>query len=364
MLGDPGDRAVALIYEAALDAARWPDAVTAISHALGCLQGTLEFHDRDAGVKDIVAPLCDPAFQRPYAEYYGKLFSLGWHTHRFPVGRLYEAGDCGIDAAFRRGEFYNEWWRPQGTGGASLLSNLVRDGQATASLTVYKPHGVDAFTTAERDAFASLVDHMIRAVSIQRRLQLDALAVTAAAAPHARDGFVLVDRDCRVLVAAPATAARLHAAGLLADAAGRARVRSDTRALERLVAAAAGDGACATGGDLALVGADGRRLAISVMPCRPADPPAPFAIDRPAALLCLADPAAQRQALAARLVARHGLTPAEAAVAIEIGRGDGRQAAAQRLGIRETTVRAHLTAIFDKLDVRRQAELTRFLSRA
>lgn len=54
---------------------------------------------------------------------------------------------------------------------------------------------------------------------------------------------------------------------------------------------------------------------------------------------------------------RFGLTKAEADVALEILKGDGRAAAAARLGITPATVRAHLSHIFAKTGVRRQAEL-------
>jgi DNA-binding CsgD family transcriptional regulator/PAS domain-containing protein len=58
---------------------------------------------------------------------------------------------------------------------------------------------------------------------------------------------------------------------------------------------------------------------------------------------------------------RFGLTVAEANVALEILQGDGREAVADRLGISMTTVRTHLTHIFEKTGVRRQAELVRLL---
>jgi DNA-binding CsgD family transcriptional regulator len=61
------------------------------------------------------------------------------------------------------------------------------------------------------------------------------------------------------------------------------------------------------------------------------------------------------------LRAEFGLTPAEAALAIEIAKGDGRKAAAARLGISVGTARTHLTRIFQKVGVRRQAELVRVL---
>ncbi|HLW26409.1 MAG TPA: helix-turn-helix transcriptional regulator, partial [Kiloniellales bacterium] len=56
-----------------------------------------------------------------------------------------------------------------------------------------------------------------------------------------------------------------------------------------------------------------------------------------------------------------GLTAAEAELALEIMRGDGREAAAARLGITVATVRTHLLHIFEKTGVHRQAELVRLL---
>jgi DNA-binding CsgD family transcriptional regulator len=55
------------------------------------------------------------------------------------------------------------------------------------------------------------------------------------------------------------------------------------------------------------------------------------------------------------------LSKAEAAVALEIAKGDGRGAAAKRLGLSQNTVRTHLSAIFDKLGIHRQAQLTRLV---
>jgi DNA-binding CsgD family transcriptional regulator len=54
---------------------------------------------------------------------------------------------------------------------------------------------------------------------------------------------------------------------------------------------------------------------------------------------------------------RFGFTRAEATFALEIMKGDGRQAAANRLGISLGTARSHLSSIFDKTGSRHQAEL-------
>ncbi|MBZ9905308.1 LuxR C-terminal-related transcriptional regulator [Mesorhizobium sp. BR115XR7A] len=58
----------------------------------------------------------------------------------------------------------------------------------------------------------------------------------------------------------------------------------------------------------------------------------------------------------------YGLTPAEAAVATAITRGEGLQAVADELGISLTRARTHLQHVFEKTETRRQAELVRLIA--
>jgi DNA-binding CsgD family transcriptional regulator len=78
---------------------------------------------------------------------------------------------------------------------------------------------------------------------------------------------------------------------------------------------------------------------------------------RPTANVLASDSEAEVRARIECLRDRFGLTKAEAAFALEIVKGDGRQAAADRLGISVATARSHLSRIFDKTGSRRQAEL-------
>ncbi|MGH6867264.1 MAG: helix-turn-helix transcriptional regulator [Methyloceanibacter sp.] len=82
---------------------------------------------------------------------------------------------------------------------------------------------------------------------------------------------------------------------------------------------------------------------------------------RPAAILFVNDREREMALRKDALQRRFGLTPAEADVAIEVARGDGRRASAQRLGVTVTTVRSHLTNIFAKTGIRRQGELVRLV---
>jgi len=82
---------------------------------------------------------------------------------------------------------------------------------------------------------------------------------------------------------------------------------------------------------------------------------------RAIAIVLVSDPEREIQARVEDLRQRFGFTPAEAVFALEIIKGDGRQATADRLGITVGTARSHLSRIFDKTGVRHQAELVRLL---
>ena len=65
--------------------------------------------------------------------------------------------------------------------------------------------------------------------------------------------------------------------------------------------------------------------------------------------------------LTRRLRAAWGLTPAEAALTMELLESDSLQAAAEKLSISRNTVKTQLASIFQKAGVRRQSELARKL---
>jgi DNA-binding CsgD family transcriptional regulator len=84
----------------------------------------------------------------------------------------------------------------------------------------------------------------------------------------------------------------------------------------------------------------------------------------PIAALIIDEPSAQRDQNLSILRDKFVLTPAEAKLALEMCKGDGRTKAATRLGISVNTARTQLTNIFEKVGVSRQAELIAALIKA
>jgi DNA-binding CsgD family transcriptional regulator len=81
----------------------------------------------------------------------------------------------------------------------------------------------------------------------------------------------------------------------------------------------------------------------------------------PIVLLRLIDPVTPRPSAKQALQAQFGLTPAEAALALDMLAGNDLAACAARRGIKLNTARAHLRRLFEKTETRRQAALMRLL---
>lgn len=346
------DAVVSTIYDAAIEAATWDDAMVAIADALQSTQCALQFYDpKGYGLGS--APLMDPEYLAAYRQRWRPDCPVRRASVRQPAGRVYAFDAIANRDEFRKTEIYHEWWRPQNLGFGALGANLVIDGPNLAIASIYKPSGQD-YTRAERKLFGDLMAHLIRATKVNRKMRLALMTPDAGSSD-----VLLVDHDGTVLIGGEDSCTRLSRAGVLRHDGLRHRIATCDGGIERLIANAARR----RGGGCRVRGRDGTQLTVEVVPVPEQDNRHfPWlAIDRPTAIIHIADQSAALAAKRAQIVQAHGLTQAEAAVAIEIAKGDGRAATAARLGIRETTVRSHLTSIFDKLGVHRQAELARLV---
>ena len=252
-----------------------------------------------------------------------------------------------------------------GFSGDSLNANIATGLQPNVITMVYKKLG-HRFSREQERSFARATGHLVRAVAIHSRLRLAELRWSNAGPTDTPGGFVVVGRNARILLADEGALAQLGSAGLMPRGA-NGDIASPDGAIERLIRGAATGGGAATSpgaGHCTYRCADGKPLRVTVIPCseQSRNDCRWLDVDQPAAILHVAARGDRLRARVARLAQDHGLTAAEAGVAVEIAQGDGRAAAADRLGIREATVRSHLSAIFDKIGVRRQAELVRLLT--
>jgi DNA-binding CsgD family transcriptional regulator/PAS domain-containing protein len=359
---------VSAIYDAALDASLWPGVLDVIGDAIGGPQVMFGIFDPATGLSNMLAPRIDPDEIRDLVAWAPRNPLLPLGIGQAP-GKIFTCGDFLALETFTATDFYNEWWRPNGFDTEPLTTNLLAHGDATGILTSYRPLDRPPFDDGQKRMFTAFAKHLVRAAAMQRRLYHLTFANESALAglDQLQQGFVLVDAEARPLflnrraqtLLAKGDALRLEARALSAMHA------DDGRALRALIASCTSAGHLTAGGEIRLRrAASGLPLEVLVAPAGPSNADTmPWMVGRrAAAMILITDPQGEIRGRIDVLRERFGLTPAEAAFALEIAKGDGRKASAERLGITVGTARSHLSSIFDKTGARRQAELVRLLA--
>jgi len=361
---------IGAIYDVALDAELWPDLLNRIGDAVGGPQFMFGFYDVATGISEIHASRFDPEVVRSCVEM-GAHNPLPDLSAAEAPGKVFTVSDFFTPDEFKNTTFYREWWRPAGLSLEPLTTNLLVDGGAAAIFTSNRAADRSPPDSRQKRLFAVLAQHLVRAVALQRRLYQLSFANENAltALDSLQQGFLLVDGEARPLFVNREAQALIDAQdGIRLD--GGALFASDDddgRALRGIIASCAAEAGSATGsgGEVTLRRASGRRpLEILAMPARQETAVAAMSwtiARRPAAIVLVSDPDKEIRAHIESLRERFGLTPAEAILALEIVKGDGRQATADRLGISVGTARTHLSKIFNKTGATRQAELVRLL---
>lgn len=359
---------VGAIYDSALDHERWPQTMELLADTCGARSASLTVVDQATGQADNIAPHVDPADLRRFNDHWWCYAPGLGKILRQPVGRVYTREMIVDTPTFIRSSYYNEYWRHIGLGATWTNVNLLsRDGALTTfSLS---PGQEPCRPPEEQRALTGfLAPHLVRAMEIQQRLSQVGLEKEArlALAVGKGNAVMLVDAVGRVVFADDTAAALLETRSGLCLERGVLTFANSPGELQRLVASCANPPLRGAAGGI-LTGARNRcraPLEIEVIPFRPEtaqEGAFSVTLSKPVAMLIVTDHEHKREACKDELRRDFGLTPAEARLALEIIQGDGRAAAAQRLGISVSTARMHLSRIFDKTGVNRQAELVRLL---
>lgn len=343
----------------------WLDVLHLMDRRLGVIGSAIEVIDKRDGdmVIQSTAPI-DPADQRLYEErvhLVNPRFSL---LPGMRVGDVAADRHIAPDIAASAGEYY-DWLGHTGTRYFAGIK-LFDTPDFLALVSVHMPESRGPIDAATEDLYTRLAPHIANALSVQQALagrgDRDELFDGESGSGRA---YALLGRDGRVLECSREFERSVAASGAL------------TLRERRLGAARAADGA-----ELAALIGSATEPGPTVEPLRPVRivPPGArhglllravrldrsremFARLRPVAMLVLIDLDAPAASVIAELRSGWGLTPREADLAMLIGEGRRIDQAAAMLGISEQTARHHLKAVFRRMEIDRQTDLVRLVTR-
>jgi DNA-binding CsgD family transcriptional regulator/PAS domain-containing protein len=366
---DEGDlqQVIAGVYDAALSAERWQDAlrrVTDLSGANWAAVGIyanrqpahLVFHGVDPAViatfeRQYMSPQTNPAI--PY------LLTM-------TPGQILRREHVLSEHAWERSGLYNDVFRPSDTYDPAAFT-LLRTDDVTVLMGLHRLRQLGRFQEHDIRTIRALIPHLQRAMQTFTRLRHAEVQRGAHEALWNRlsYGVILLDQQGRVLWANTKAERLLELADglclhkrLLA-----ASLPAESSELRRLIADAAncanarGRGA---GGEIFLTRASGRPLSVLVSPFRADERP----ISRAPSVVALVNDPDEAHPAAARFAQGYRLTRREAELIELLSQGCALHEAAERLQIGTVTARSHLRSAFAKTDTHRQSELVTLFLRS
>lgn len=363
-------RLVGQLYEAVAEPEAWPAALSELCALTGSAGVVLHLHSTaEAGLagRQVVHDM-DPAFEESFRDYYYRVDPLFRAGVRAGPGVRPQAELLDL-ADFRRTEYYNDWWRPQRVEDSLAVVASISERHVSGA-TLARPRGAGDYETAQLRAAEHIYPHLRTALSLERSFaaarareqQLGELLDRFDTAVLLLDGngrVLRANRQAEAIARANDGIAVRHGAVAVADR----RASADlARCTARVARTAAGDGLDA-GGVVLVPRPSGRQpFVVQVGPLRPlATDGVPGAA---AVSLLIRDPEAVPAGLEAALRSSFGLTRAQArTVALLVATGSVEDAA-ERLGVRTGTVRAHLKEAFAKTNTRGQVELVSLVLRS
>ncbi|NDV12706.1 helix-turn-helix transcriptional regulator [Crenobacter caeni] len=284
--------------------------------------------------------------------------------------RVYTIGDLMGESEWRASPFYQHFCGPYGV--FHVMAADIRtldDGEFKIRVT--RDEDADAFDEADRQLLALLLPHLKRTLNLQTRMYANESVglLYSEAVSRMMVATIVLDEKAQILEQNQIARTLLSEGDGLKRTQGRleASYPGDNRALQALIK----DSLARSAGEkpesdptiaeaLSLARPSGR---VSLGVVVKAVPPNDWVSgrQRPAAIVYIRDAEQKSQAPLKVTQKLFGLTQAESQLAVHLANGLSLEEAAEELGIRHNTARAHLRSIFSKTGVRRQTELVRIM---
>jgi DNA-binding CsgD family transcriptional regulator len=361
---EPEAELLDLVYDAAVEPARWSEVLERLADLFGSWPATLMFQNQTTGKGHVVGQFVRA---KSYFSYYATRNPLLKITD-YPLGLRVVTDEHKLPKQdLMRTEFYNDFMRPLSVHSALML-RLAMEDQQTAVINLSRPANRECFDAAEIERANKLHPHLVRSFRfVQKIFEADQL--------HA--GFVeflenwssavfVVSAEAKIRYANRAGEALLVAKRGLNVSRGtlQALERNESRKLHLLIGNAAHpDREHRAGSGMAVThSGGGKPLSITVMPAR--NKHIDLFRPEPLVLVSVADPFGTPAVSEQRLQDLMGFSRAESRIAKQLLDGHGARAAAENLGLSYHTVRAHLVRMCAKTGTSRQVELVQMMTRA
>lgn len=357
------------VYDCAIDPDGWPAAMADIAGELDSMGGALVVHDL-RGLPPVIlyAWGTDPIWLERYGDFAGEVSGIFRNVPDAvtgPIDMPLVLSRYFSEEALAAHRVFREWAAPQGI--CDFINTIaLRDQHRLGAFSILRHESVGRYGEHDIEIMRCLAPHIRRAVTIGDlldRQKLEARAI-AAALDNLSVGVILLAGDGRILHANDAAQSMLKACDPVCSSQGRlAAADADAgRELTGAIALARHDDAAigATGIGIALKGRSNAAVAY-VLPLSYGDLRTRLMPQATAAVFVTR--AEDGLSLDMSVIARHfALTGAEARLLERMTPGTTLVGLASDLGISEVTARTHLSRIFAKTRVSRQADLFALLA--
>jgi DNA-binding CsgD family transcriptional regulator len=351
------------IYDAAFDPALWNQTLTRIVEFAGGHAAGFVSKDASGEVRVQSSVGISPHFLQTYLDGYGR-FDPTHEIRLFNVGELHTIEDWLPVEEFRKGQFYQDWARPQRMESiSSVLLDKTADGFSYFGMAKSEPVDDEL-----RRKLTAIFPHMLRSTLTNQVLHRNA----AVASPiiHILDelkaAVFLLDGNGNITHTNESGQGILARKDFLRSERGQL-VAADPR-LDRILRDAAtasilGDGAAKSESiALPFVAHGGERFVGHFLPLTSGRRRNTGVAYEATAVLFVSKASLDSSAASDIIKNIFKLTPAEARVLLRVVELGGVSETARNLDVAESTVKTHLGRIFTKTDTKRQADLVKLIA--
>ncbi len=354
------------IYDAALTPGEWPAVLTRICKLLNAQTAVLQSYD----VYDRTPPFelnvgYDPVWIKVYADKYYAMNPYMDDVARMSSGEVVITSERPDYPELFKTEFYQGWLKPQRLLDASLLMVEKSMNTITALINVRNedqgPHD-----QATIEVLKMLYPHVRRAVMIERvvREKQDQVDKYSTALDSLAAGMFLLTDKAAVAYANASGDAMLAAGAPMKKVNGRlvlADQHANRTLREAMSAAREGDVTLGEKGASIPLRDEHAEYVLHMLPLNAARRQSVGSDAAAAHVVFISRNDPKDAPVIAAFAERFGLTAQETRVLQTVVEAGSVPMAADILGISSSTARTHVTSIFDKSGVRRQADLLRLL---